>query len=1138
MSVAPRKPRDDSAKSKAQLVDEVRRLLARVEQLQQAEVRWRQAEEALRENRLRLGTVVSDAPIILWKFDRDGVFTFIDGRGLQTLGMKASEVVGTSAFDHFADSPRVQSFIRRALRGKPVREIVEFRGRSYEVRCEPFYESGEQSGMTGVIGVSTDITEQREAAECLRLVIEKTSAATGKGFFRSLAQHLAEAMHTRGALVCEVVDVAHERLAPLAIWIDGTPGENLPYMMSSIPCREVVRHGMLHVPCRLQDRFPHEAWIAQAGVESYLGVALIGSTGQVIGSLSVIDDKPLDQREFAEPILRVFAVRAAAELERQRADDAIRESQRQLLRQNQALARLSKLEAIGEGDLQKAVMAITETAAHTLETQRVNVWFYDEHELLIHCIDQFELNDRRHSEGYELTANEFPSYFKALEERRIIAAADATTDSRTREFTEPYLKPNGIGALLDAPIRVAGRMIGVICHEHVGSRRDWTLEEEQFAASMADYVALAIEARDRRCAEDALRQARNELEQRVKERTARLTQTNRRLRTEIVERRKTEAALRRSEARFRRLFESNIIGVVFAHVDGPIIDANEAFLRMLGYDRDDLPINWEKLTPEEWVPENERRLKELLVHGVASPWEKECFRKDGSRVPVYIGTAQMDDEPGLCVAFVVDLTERKRAERALAQSEDRLRSLVSTAPDFILVLDKQDRIQFINRRMTATPDNQILGANAFDFAVPEHRDRMRRCIDRVWQTGEFETFDIKAIVETNHGATWYTVRVGPFVQDNHIAGVTLIARDVTEAKRIEKALRESETKFRQLAETVASAAFIFQGEKIRYVNRAATHITGYSEQELLKMRFFEVVHPEHRELTRQRGLTRQQGASLPPRYEVKVLRKDGAQRWIDFVAAEIQYEGRPAVLGTAFDITDRKEAEKELLSKQEFLKRLLAAHERERQLTAYEVHDGLAQDIAAAKMHLEAFRRKQTVMSNRGAQEFGRGLELLSSSIGEARRLVSGLRPPIIDEHGVVAAIDYLINERNAAAKLDIDFVHDVQFDRLDPMIEGAVFRIVQEALTNVVRHSKAKRAAVTLKQIDGRMQIEIRDWGIGFHLEKVAENRFGLQGIRERARLYQGRATIKSRPGEGTRIAVELPIQHVSASELDRSGR
>jgi signal transduction histidine kinase len=141
--------------------------------------------------------------------------------------------------------------------------------------------------------------------------------------------------------------------------------------------------------------------------------------------------------------------------------------------------------------------------------------------------------------------------------------------------------------------------------------------------------------------------------------------------------------------------------------------------------------------------------------------------------------------------------------------------------------------------------------------------------------------------------------------------------------------------------------------------------------------------------------------------------------------------------------------------------------------------------------------------------------------------MISGLRPPIIDEQGVAGAVDYLVSEFNARG-MAVRFTHDMPAERLFPDLETTIFRIVQEALANAARHSGAKQVEVHIGQRDGTIRIEVRDRGVGFDPEAVAEGHFGLEGIRERARLAGGLATITSSLGHGTRVVVELPaVQH-----------
>jgi PAS domain S-box-containing protein len=221
----------------------------------------------------------------------------------------------------------------------------------------------------------------------------------------------------------------------------------------------------------------------------------------------------------------------------------------------------------------------------------------------------------------------------------------------------------------------------------------------------------------------------------------------------------------------------------------------------------------------------------------------------------------------------------------------------------------------------------------------------------------------------------------------------------------------------------------------------------------------------------------------------------------------------------ARDITKQKEAE-------EHLRRQLEAEEHERQLIGCEIHDHLAQQLAGAIMQLGAFEALREKCQAQADEALRAGLRLLHGAHDEARRLIHGLRPPQLGEKGIIAALKELIAESNAQQDMRIAFRSNVERLRMDPGAEHSVFRIVQEGISNACRHSQSKRATVTLSRRHDRLQIRIRDWGVGFDISHVAKGHFGLEGICERARVFGGRAEITSVPQKGTVIVAEFPLR------------
>lgn len=382
---------------------------------------------------------------------------------------------------------------------------------------------------------------------------------------------------------------------------------------------------------------------------------------------------------------------------------------------------------------------------------------------------------------------------------------------------------------------------------------------------------------------------------------------------DITARKRTEEALAASEAELRALFAAMHDVVMVLDRDGVYRRIAPTRPELLYRPAEEL---LGKHLHEIFQPEQADRFLEAIRHTLAVQQttiiEYELTIR-GRKLWFSTSISPMSDTETLWVAR--DVTEWKRAGKQIDMLAHALRSI----DEAVSITDMQDNLMFVNdaflKTYGYTPD-ELLGKHVSILRSPqtpasvyqEIRPGTLRggwrgeLINRRKDGTEFPIFLSTSVVKDDHGNPMALIGV---------------ASDISERKRAEQALRESEAKFRTVAETAATAIFIYQDEYFRYVNRYAVTLTGYSEEELVRMKFWDLVHPDHREMIRARGLARQRGESVPSRYEFKILTKNGEERWLDFTAGIIEFEGKTAGVGTAFDITDRKRAEEALRESEE-----------------------------------------------------------------------------------------------------------------------------------------------------------------------------------------------------------------------------
>ena len=341
-----------------------------------------------------------------------------------------------------------------------------------------------------------------------------------------------------------------------------------------------------------------------------------------------------------------------------------------------------------------------------------------------------------------------------------------------------------------------------------------------------------------------------------------------------------------------------------------------------------------------------------------------------------------------------------------------------------------------------------------------------------------------------------------------------IVENITDQKLAQQALCESERMLRGLVENLPDLIVVAADDwTVQYINRTPP---GFSQKETVGKSALSFVHVDYQQTfidARQR--LRESGQS-----QIMEIRDIFGYWWTVRIIPFENNGNTPGMMFICTNITEQKAAKKTIEKEQESLRQMLDLFERDRELIAFEIHDGFAQQLTGALLNFEA--AQQTMHeANRG---FDLGLNLLRESIAEARRLVRGLRPPVLDAFGIIPAIEHLIEDHHAIGGGQVEFITSGASERLAHPLESAVFRTVQEALNNTRKYSRSDRIRIQLTQDSDHVRVEIRDWGIGFDPKKVDGDHFGLLGIRERARLLGGTAQIVSSPGEGTQIRVEFP--------------
>lgn len=482
--------------------------------------------------------------------------------------------------------------------------------------------------------------------------------------------------------------------------------------------------------------------------------------------------------------------------------------------------------------------------------------------------------------------------------------------------------------------------------------------------------------------------------------------------------------------------------------------------------------------------------------------------------------------PNQVMVHTVDVTEQRRAEQALRNSEEQYRTLAEASPDMIFMCAPNSDIIYTNslgaRQWKLRPE-QFTQKKQEELFPPETAKRHRKAIRLVCETKNPYFSEVTEMLQPSK--VWIETRLVPIINAaGEVTSVLGVSRNVTERRKMEEAVRESEANFRALAENAMDGIVILSGKdgRVVYTNKASTHLSGYAPEEILNHSPWDTLPLDMKAVMKETFRKRMAGdPDVPARYETIASHKDGRLIPVDISVARTVWRGEPAVLAIVRDIGLQKKLEEE---RSRLATNLLEVQEQERQKISAMLHDHLGQLLTLTRLELGSVGSYDA----NSRESIRNAIERIDEALESVRRLAVSLRPPILDDLGIEVALETLTEEFADGSSIHTSFRHTGPKTALGNAEETCLYRVLQEALTNVARHSGATRIEVQLRTTGKEVCLDIHDNGKGFDVEAQKKRRgIGFIGMSERLSHCRGSLDIISEAGKGTTIRAHIPKTH-----------
>ena len=596
---------------------------------------------------------------------------------------------------------------------------------------------------------------------------------------------------------------------------------------------------------------------------------------------------------------------------------------------------------------------------------------------------------------------------------------------------------------------------------------------------------------------------------------------------------------------FKRYFTNHTGEVTACAGMVKILDVNKATLKLFNAEsKKDL---FEGLNVVFGSEVHEAFIDELaaIAAGLTS-FETEDFNRTttGERKDIFMNWSVV---PGHEIDFskvlvsIIDITERRYADQALRDSEKRYRDLVENISEVYFVCDDQGSVVYASPNFfsaTGFEPEEIIGKPFLRLVASEDRPRVLAYYRARSEDGTLDTACEFRGKRKDGGVTWVeqSTRI---IRDERgmVKEYRNVVRDVTERIRARDELASRERRFRALIEESSDVVCLVNGDgAITYVSPSVVKMLGYQPEELIGLNAFDMVHEADRDLMRNllEVLLKEPWRTVSAEFRSQA--KNGTWRWTEGVGKNLLADRSVGAIVVNFrDVAERRAAE-ELL--RELPMRIINAQETERRRVARDLHDSVNQILSSVKFRMESVEDRIQLKDKALRAVVANAKLSLENAIHEVRRISQNLRPSELDDLGVVSAIRSMCDEFKAATKIEVELKISRFPKNLSPEVEVTVYRIVQEALSNVAKHSEATRLTIRCAKEHSHLALQIVDNGRGTESSDLGERSagrlgMGLLNMKERAASVGGSVSIHSSLKKGMEINVQLPYGDHAVKEI-----